>query len=103
MKKDFKEQLCEWRHYFHMHPETAFEEKGTAAYLAENLRAMGLEVCENIGGTGVVATLKVGDGNGVIGIRSDIDALNLKELGQHPYTSANEGKMHEWRYYRIFR
>ena len=94
MKKDFKEQLCEWRHYFHMHPETAFEEKGTAAYLAENLRAMGLEVCENIGGTGVVATLKVGDGNGVIGIRSDIDALNLKELGQHPYTSANEGKMH---------
>ena len=94
MIKNFKEQLCEWRHYLHQHPETAFEEKNTAAYLAENLRAMGMEVTEHIGGTGVVGTLKVGDGKGVIGIRSDIDALNLKELGKHPYTSQNEGKMH---------
>lgn len=94
MAKEFAQQLCEWRHYLHQHPETAFEEKNTAAYLAKNLRAMGMEVTENIGGTGVVGTLKVGDGKGVIGIRSDIDALNLKELGQHPYTSQNEGKMH---------
>lgn len=94
MEKNFAQQLCEWRHYLHQHPETAFEEKNTAAYLAKNLRDMGIEVAENIGGTGVVGTLKMGDGKGIIGIRSDIDALNLKEMGKHPYTSQNEGKMH---------
>ena len=55
---------------------------------------MGLDVHRNIGGTGIVANLTVGDGKGVIGIRSDIDAINLTEVGQHPYTSRNPGKMH---------
>lgn len=55
---------------------------------------MGLEVHRNIGGTGIVANLTVGAGKGIIGIRSDIDAINLTEVGQHPYSSKNPGKMH---------
>lgn len=55
---------------------------------------MGLEVHRNIGGTGIVANLTVGDGKGIIGIRSDIDAINLTEVGVHPYASQNSGKMH---------
>ena len=93
-KEEFQHQLCEWRHYLHQHPETAFEEKKTAAYLADQLRSMGLDVCEGIGGTGVVATLTCGDGKGIVGIRSDIDALNLTEQGEHSYTSCHAGKMH---------
>lgn len=92
--KDFEKQLIEWRHHFHMHPETAFEETNTSSYLAKLLEDMGLEVHRNIGGTGIVANLKVGDGEEIIGIRTDIDALNLTELGEHPYTSLNKGKMH---------
>lgn len=92
--KEFVEQLKNWRHHLHMYPETAFEEKQTAAFVAAELRKMGLAVAEGIGGTGVVGTLKVGDGKTAIGLRADMDALNLPEQGQHPYASKNQGKMH---------
>lgn len=92
--ENFEKQLIQWRHYLHSYPESAFEEKNTSEFLAKVLIDMGLEVHRNIGGTGIVANLKVGDGEGIIGIRSDIDAINLTELGQLPYTSQNPGKMH---------
>jgi hippurate hydrolase len=92
--ENFEKQLTEWRHYLHSHPESAFEEKNTAEFLGKVLTDMGLEVHRNIGGTGIVANLTVGEGKGIIGIRSDIDAINLTEVGQHPYTSQNPGKMH---------
>ncbi|RWR15262.1 M20 aminoacylase family protein [Siminovitchia fortis] len=92
--EDFEKQLIEWRQYLHSHPESAFEERNTSEFLAKVLTDMGLEVHRNIGGTGIVANLTVGDGKGIIGIRSDIDAINLTEEGQHPYTSRNPGKMH---------
>lgn len=92
--EDFEKQLIEWRHYLHSHPESAFEERNTSDFLAKVLTDMGLEVHRNIGGTGIVANLTVGDGKGIIGIRSDIDAINLTEVGVHPYASQNPGKMH---------
>jgi hippurate hydrolase len=92
--KDFEKQLKVWRHHLHMHPESAFEEKNTAEYVAKILKDMGLEVHRDIGGTGIVANLKVGEGKGVIGLRADMDAINLIEEGVHPYTSQNRGKMH---------
>lgn len=92
--EDFEKQLIEWRHYLHSHPESAFEERNTSDFLAKVLTDMGLEVHRNIGGTGIVANLTVGEGKGIIGIRSDIDAINLTEVGQHPYASKNPGKMH---------
>lgn len=92
--ENFEKQLIEWRHYLHSYPETAFEEKNTSDFLAKILTEMGLDVHKNIGGTGIVANLTVGDGNGIIGIRSDIDAINLTEAGQHTYSSQNPGKMH---------
>lgn len=92
--EEFEKQLIEWRHYFHMHPEAAFEERNTSEYIVKILTEMGLEIHRNIGGTGIVANLTVGDGKGIIGIRTDIDAINLTEEGKHPYTSQNPGKMH---------
>ena len=91
---DFEKQLKEWRHYLHMYPEVAFEENNTSEYLAKVLTDMGLEVHKNIGVTGLVANLKVGDGKGVIGLRADMDAIKLTEEGQHPYSSQNSGIMH---------
>ncbi len=86
--------LREWRHTLHMHPETAFEETETAAFVAEKLTGMGYSVETGIGGTGVVATLKNGTGTGVIGLRADMDAINLAEQGQPAYRSVHPGKMH---------
>lgn len=91
---ELKEQMIEWRHYLHAHPETAFEEKNTSEFVANKLEEMGLEVHRGIGGTGVVADLKVGDGTDIIGLRADMDAINLTETGDVPYKSQNPGKMH---------
>lgn len=54
VSEGIKYQMKEWRHYLHMHPESAFEETGTADYVAKLLAGMGLEVHTDIGGTGVV-------------------------------------------------
>lgn len=91
---DLSKTLTEWRHHLHQHPETAFEEFHTAAFVASKLREMGIEVSEHVGRTGVVGTLRVGDGTKTIGLRADMDALNLKEQGTPAYKSVNEGKMH---------
>lgn len=62
---ELNEILKAWRHELHRHPETAFEETRTAAFVAERLREMGIEVHTGIGGTGVIGRLKVGDGHKV--------------------------------------
>lgn len=85
--------LTEWRQDLHAHPETAFEEHRTAAFIARELRAAGLEVHEGIGGTGVVGILRNGDG-WTIGLRADIDALDVPEETGLPYASQTPGKMH---------
>ena len=41
-QEELKVKLTEWRHYLHAHPETAFEETNTAAFVAEKLREIGL-------------------------------------------------------------
>ena len=57
--------MIQWRQHLHVHPESAFEEAGAANYLAGILKEMGLEVTEGIGKTGLIATLKSGDGGGL--------------------------------------
>lgn len=84
-----------WRHAFHRHPETAFEEHRTSARIAELLREWGLEVTTGIAGTGVVAVLdgRLGEGR-CIGLRADIDALDVLEQTALDYASQTPGKMH---------
>lgn len=88
-------QLASWRRHLHAFPETGFEERQTSAYVARHLRALGLDVHEGIGGTGVVANLKVGEGRGIIGLRADMDALNITEtVPGRAHASTIAGKMH---------
>ena len=93
-KKVLQEKLTALRRDLHAHPETAFEEVRTAGIVAEELKKLGLEVCTGIGGTGVVATLKSGNGKKVIGLRADMDAIALTDQGEHDHVSQNPGKMH---------
>jgi len=89
------QQMRQWRRDLHQHPETAFEEHRTAAKVAQLLTSFGLEVHTGLAGTGVVATLQ-GElpGLGSIGLRADMDALNLQELNTFEHCSTNQGKMH---------
>ena len=86
--------LTEWRRYLHQRPELAFEEKETAAFVAEKLKSWGYDVVEGIGGTGVVGTLKNGAGTKSIGLRADMDALPIQEMGDIPHKSQVPGKSH---------
>jgi amidohydrolase len=87
-------ELREWRQDFHAHPEFGFEEQRTAKLVGERLRACGMEVAEGIGGTGVVGTLRLGQGNGCIALRADMDALRIHEQGELSYRSRTSGVMH---------
>lgn len=55
---------------------------------------MGIEVHRNLGKTGLVGVLKCCEGKGVIGIRADIDCIQLTERGEHPYRSTTPERMH---------
>ena len=60
--------------HLHAHPELSLQEEQTAARLAKELKGLGFEVTEKVGGTGVVGVLKNGDGPTVL-VRTDMDAL----------------------------
>ncbi|MCX6007164.1 MAG: amidohydrolase, partial [Chloroflexi bacterium] len=87
-------EMKEWRHYLHAHPETSFQEHTTSAFVAEKLRAFGLAVTSGIGGTGVVGTLSSGQKGKAIGLRADMDALDIQEENDLDYKSTVPGKMH---------
>ena len=90
----YREQVTAHRHWFHQHPETSGQEKNTAAYIAAALREMGLEPTENVGGYGITAVIE-GTGEGkCVGLRADIDALEITENTGAPFASRNSGVMH---------
>ncbi|TGR79433.1 M20/M25/M40 family metallo-hydrolase, partial [Mesorhizobium sp. M2D.F.Ca.ET.223.01.1.1] len=89
-----RREMTAWRHDLHAHPEFGFEEKRTAAFVAQKLRAFGLDVAEGIGGTGVVGTLTRGSGNRAIALRADMDALRIAEQGTQAWRSQTPGTMH---------
>ena len=91
---EYQADLTEWRRDIHMHPETAFEEHRTAALVAEKLESFGVEVHRGLAGTGVVGTLRAGDGSRRIGLRADMDALDILEATGLPHASKTPGKMH---------
>jgi hippurate hydrolase len=92
---DLDPQLVRWRHHLHRFPETGFNEKHTSDYLAQVLQLLGLEVHRGIGGTGVVASIQVGDGPAAIGLRADMDALAITEAAPgRAHASVHAGCMH---------
>jgi len=73
----FVDELTVWRRDIHAHPETAFEEFRTADIVAEKLEEFGIKVHRGLATTGVVGTLSVGNSNRAIGLRADMDALDI--------------------------
>lgn len=93
--KAHEAELIAIRRDIHKHPETAYEENRTADIVAERLKAWGLEVHRGLGKTGVVGKLRgKRPGQRSIGLRADMDALNLIEKNTFDHRSAHHGKMH---------
>lgn len=84
-----------WRRHLHENPEFGFEERQTAGLVAGILRRAGFtDVAEGIGGTGVVASLTLGNSARTIALRADMDALRISEATNLAHASRKAGLMH---------
>lgn len=87
-------EMVEIRRYLHQYPEVSFEEFKTAQYIADFYEELGIPYEKNIGGNGVIATLKGGKPGKTVALRADFDALAIQDEKDVPYKSKNPGVMH---------
>ena len=87
------EQIKIWRRYLHQHPELAYQEYKTSAYLKNILKMAGLS-WTSYTDTGFVVELDQGLSGPCVGFRCDLDALPMAEQSTHAYRSNHEGMMH---------
>lgn len=90
----WQDDLSSLRRDIHAHPELGFEERRTAALVAERLEILGIDVHRGLAETGVVGTLRAGSANRAIALRADMDALPMPERTGLPYASTAPGRMH---------
>ncbi|WP_077965896.1 M20 aminoacylase family protein [Ensifer adhaerens] len=90
----FIDEIVAIRRDLHQHPELAFQEKRTSSVVGDLLASWGYEVSRGIAGTGIVATLRSGQGEKAIGLRADMDALPIEEATGLAYASRHKGVMH---------
>ena len=83
-------KVVEWRRDFHQHPELSNQEFRTAKIVADHLRSLGMEVETEVAHTGVVGTLRGGDGP-IVALRADMDGLPVTELVDLPFASKARG------------
>ncbi|MEV7694697.1 amidohydrolase [Microbacterium sp. NPDC089189] len=74
----------------HRHPELSFQETRTAGVVTATLAGLGIPFEEGIGRTGVVATLRNGEGP-VVWLRADMDGLPVEERTGLAYASTAHG------------
>lgn len=92
--REYHSEAVKIRRYLHTIPEPCFQEKKTAAFIADYLEKCGLDVQTGIAGTGIKAVLKGNKPTPVVGIRADMDALPITEQTGLPFESLNKGTMH---------
>ncbi|CAN5147072.1 hypothetical protein BH23ACT9_BH23ACT9_17070 [soil metagenome] len=81
------------RRHLHEHPELSGEEQETAAFIASELRAGGIDAVERVGGGfGIVADMELGPGP-TLAFVAHIDALPLHEDNDLPFRSKRPGVM----------
>lgn len=81
-----RERLLKLYKELHKNPELSLQEARTSARLVRELKEIGFEVTENVGGHGIVGVMKNGDGPTVL-VRTDMDALPVVEQTGLPYAS----------------
>jgi len=83
-------EIIEWRRHIHKNPETGFGTLKTEAFIMEKLSSMGIRNIRQVKPGRGISALVTGELPGkVLGIRADIDALNMKEESGLPFASTN--------------
>lgn len=96
--KSYESTILGYRHSLHRIPETAFTERKTSAFIAEQLEPLGLEMKTGIAQYGLTGLMtgkagRAGEGKTLM-IRADMDGLAITEETGLPWTSVHEGRMH---------
>ena len=89
VRQDMPELMALYRD-LHQHPELSMQETRSAGLLAAEARRLGFDVTTGVGGTGVVAVLRNGEGP-VLLLRADMDALPVEEQTGLPFASRARG------------
>lgn len=92
IEKEFLKKLIDDRHFLHMNPELSGEEFATTEFIKEKLKEHNIKIIETNLKNGVVA--EIGQGDKVVVLRADIDALPIEEESGVAYHSKVKGKMH---------
>lgn len=87
-------QIIEWRHWLHQHPELSFQEYETSAYIEQVLKSMANIEISKPTKTSVLGVIKGNKPGPVIALRADIDALPIEEEAEVAFRSQNSGVMH---------
>ncbi len=89
----YKQYVIDLRREFHTYPETRWQERRTSQRVREELEKMGIPYIM-AAELGIVATIKGEQEGKTIGLRADMDALQVQELNDIPYKSKYDGVMH---------
>ena len=94
--QDMADEITGYRRAMHENPQTAYEEEFASALVKEQLDAWGISYEDGIAVTGVVARIdgETNDSGRSIGLRADMDALDILEDENKPHVSKIKGKMH---------
>ncbi|WP_017325344.1 M20 family metallopeptidase [Synechococcus sp. PCC 7336] len=87
-------ELVAWRRHLHQYPEVGFNERKTAAFVADRLQEWGIEHQTEVAQTGVVAIVRGKHPGPTLGLRADMDALPIQEVNEIPYRSRHDRVMH---------
>jgi amidohydrolase len=92
---EIQDEIVSLRRHFHMHPELSYQEHETSSFIISWLKKNHIMYQDGIAGTGVIATIKGnGEGDRIIAVRAEMDALPVNEKTKTEYSSLNPGKMH---------
>lgn len=92
--RDLQDTMIEWRRHFHRNPETALEVPETAAYIIDFLKSNFIEILSDTPGYTVIAKIKGKSSKNPVGLRADMDALEIPENTRLPFASIKKERMH---------
>src|ERR1700733_12802656 len=92
---ELQDEVTEWRRHIHAHPGLLYAVEETAAFVADKLKAFGVdEIVTGIGRAGGVGITRGRPEGRTMGLRADMDALPMTEISGKPWASKTAGKMH---------
>lgn len=94
--QELKDEIAKYRREMHMNPQTAYEEEFASGLVRDKLTAWGIDFEDKIAVTGIVATIESTNNTSgkSVGLRADMDALDIIEEENKPWHSKTPGKMH---------